>query len=765
MPEQKNRMLRLLVPLIVVLAGIGVAASVLINSKGKLATGPQGGGGAAAATGATGATGVHATGAAASPAPTGPTGGQAGSHVGEQAGAGGATGATGATGGNTGDLTGLHARVYENDPTTRDFAALGTLEEKSPIEARVEFSTVGAGVRSLLLSHYYVTIAKAQHVAAQEEHISTPPPAADGSQPGSEVVVPMAAQSVEINGVAVSLLGYFDDAARGRMGSPVWRQTAPGAFVAVIVDGQDREVARVERVYTLQPDSYVLRVTQKVHNLTGSPMTVRWVQFGPTELGQDAASYGGDKRRVRFGYLLKPPAQLNDPTVLATEFIWPRTDARIMGPAVQGVYETVRAIWPNGVSEKEGYRLVWAGVTNRYFGSAILPLVPENAAPDQKVFGDGALVERILLQKWERGASGLTYSPLMIMRTTSEPRRIEPGAAADFSMGLFAGPLSRPAIGRDPAAEAVGLTGLVVYNFGGACGWCTFGFLTSFLLGLLRFLHNYVVFDWALAIIVLVLVVRTILHPVTKWSQIRMQRFGKQMQGMAPKQKKIQEKYGNDPQKLREEMGKLWREEGVSPTGMLGCIPMFLQTPVWIALYATLYFAIELRHQPAFFGVFQKVSSGKWWFLGDLAEPDRFVYFGKTLVNLPLLGPIDSVNIMPFILGVVFFMQQKYLTPPTTGTMTPEQEQQQKIMKWMMVFMFPALMYAAPSGLALYFIANSTLGILESRYIRSHIDKYDLLEAKKGAAPKQGGFLARLQQLAEERQRQAKGGQPPRKRV
>ena len=43
-------------------------------------------------------------------------------------------------------------------------------------------------------------------------------------------------------------------------------------------------------------------------------------------------------------------------------------------------------------------------------------------------------------------------------------------------------------------------------------------------------------------------------------------------------------------------MGRLWREEGVSPTGMLGCIPMFLQTPVWIALYATLYFAIELRH-------------------------------------------------------------------------------------------------------------------------------------------------------------------------
>ena len=51
---------------------------------------------------------------------------------------------------------------------------------------------------------------------------------------------------------------------------------------------------------------------------------------------------------------------------------------------------------------------------------------------------------------------------------------------------------------------------------------------------------------------------------------------------------------------VREEMGKLWREEGINPTGALGCIPMFLQMPVWIAMYATLFFAIELRHQGAF---------------------------------------------------------------------------------------------------------------------------------------------------------------------
>jgi YidC/Oxa1 family membrane protein insertase len=155
------------------------------------------------------------------------------------------------------------------------------------------------------------------------------------------------------------------------------------------------------------------------------------------------------------------------------------------------------------------------------------------------------------------------------------------------------------------------------------------------------------------------------------------------------------------------------------------------------------------------------------WFLGDLAEPDRFVYFGRAIFTLPFMGPIDSFNLLPLLLGVVFFLQQKYLTPPTTTPLTPEQEQQQKIMKVMMVVMFPLLMYNAPSGLSLYFLVNSSLGILESRWIRAHINKHDLLKPVKKGPPKPGSFMERLQKLAEERQRQmmGRGQQPPRKRV
>ncbi len=746
MPQPKNTALRVIVPIGLALAIAGVGWAVFQNSKNQGAK-PAGGQPQSAPTGASGGAGATGVPGATVPPPSVPPA-AASAPAPQQIFAGD-----------------LKAMSFEGDPAAANFAPLGSLDERGALEAQIQFTTLGAGIKSLTLAKHFDTIKKDTHTVLQAEHTYASDPAGP-----TQVVVPMAADSVEINGKLVSLLGSYDDPALGKtLGAPVWRQLAPGSFEAFVVDGEGRKVVRVQRTYELAAGSFDVLVHQKVENLSGGALTIRWLQYGPVDLVQDAVAYGGDKRRVRFGYLLKPAAQGTDPTVLGSDYVWPRSDKRVLGPAdANGVFATVKAIWPNDSSTASGFRPVWMGLTNRYFGVAIHPLLPSSSAPDAKVNELLDTADRVLLHQWIDAGGTKKYDPVVILRTKSEPIAVAAGATADVSMGVYAGPLSRPIIAQEPFAAESGLTSLVVYNWGGPCGFCTFGWVTAVLLGLLRFLHGWVVFDWALGIMVLVLCVRTVLHPITKYQQIRMARFGKGMQALAPKQKKIQEKYADDPQKLREEMAKLWREEGVNPlSGAAGCLPAFLQTPIWIGLTATLYFAFDLRHQGAFFGVFQKISGGKWWFLGDLAEPDRFIYFGKTIVTLPLLGPISSINVLPMILGVVFFIQQKYLTPPSTGTMTPEQEQQQKMMKWMMVFMFPLMMYAAPSGLALYFIMNSTLGILESRYIRSHIDKYDL--AKPGKREGQGpGFMARLQQIAEERQRgmmRAKGMQPPRKRV
>src|SRR5262249_35472634 len=155
-------------------------------------------------------------------------------------------------------------------------------------------------------------------------------------------------------------------------------------------------------------------------------------------------------------------------------------------------------------------------------------------------------------------------------------------------------------------------------------------------------------------------------------------------------------------------------------------------------------------HQPAFFGVFQHLGQ-RWGFLADLAEPDRFIDFGHRVTTLPMLGEISSINILPIILAVVFFIHQKYLQPPMMNQ-TAEQEAQQKLVKWMSVIMFPLFMYNYPSGLGLYFITNSTLGIFENKWIRKDIDKHGLADPDKmraqrqaKAASKGGGWLQRIQ--------------------
>ena len=76
-------------------------------------------------------------------------------------------------------------------------------------------------------------------------------------------------------------------------------------------------------------------------------------------------------------------------------------------------------------------------------------------------------------------------------------------------------------------------------------------------------------------------------------------------------------------------------------------------------------------------------------------------------------------------MGFVFFVQQKYMTPPPAATMTEDQLRQQKMMKIMMLVLFPIMLYGAPSGLTLYILTSSVIGTAESRYIRKHLSKMD----------------------------------------
>ena len=209
--------------------------------------------------------------------------------------------------------------------------------------------------------------------------------------------------------------------------------------------------------------------------------------------------------------------------------------------------------------------------------------------------------------------------------------------------------------------------------------------------------------DWGLAIIGLVAIVRILLHPITKRSQISMSKMSK----MGPEMKRLQDKYKDDKEALNKAMMDFHKQQGLGP--YLGCLPMFLQMPIWIALYGVLQTTFELRQARFLYG---------WTWIKDLSQPD-YIYHFASAVHLPLLGDIHGISLVPFLLSGAMFLQQQFMPKPVAAT--PEQLQQQKMMQWISPIMFLLIFYTYPSGLNLYIATSTAVGIIESKIVRDHI--------------------------------------------
>jgi len=408
-------------------------------------------------------------------------------------------------------------------------------------------------------------------------------------------------------------------------------------------------------------------------------------------------------------------------------------------------------LWPTATSTADQRTLSWFGTTNRYFALAIHSgTVNEKGSPVLRV---APAVERI------QGQFGdpVLGAPTIFTVVTSAEQQIAPGAAASMRLGVYAGPLERRVLLDEQPMSTLGMIGMIVYEMGGCCTFCTFSWLANGLVVFLGLLHDWVVFDWGLAIIALTILVRLALHPLTRSSQVSIARFSKQMASLKPELDALQKRFAGDKARMQQEQMRLYREKGMNPMGCLGGLaPMVLQMPIWMALYAVLYIAFELRQQPAFFGVFQAISP-EWAFLGDLSAPDQFIALPISM-NLYLFT-LESINLVPLLMGVVFWLQQKYSAPPTTA-LTPEQEQQQKIMKVMMPIMFPIMLYNAPSGLTLYIATSTFIGFLESKRIRAQIETMDLLKPGKGGDKGLfgGAFARAIEQAQAKAQAKQRGG-------
>jgi YidC/Oxa1 family membrane protein insertase len=202
----------------------------------------------------------------------------------------------------------------------------------------------------------------------------------------------------------------------------------------------------------------------------------------------------------------------------------------------------------------------------------------------------------------------------------------------------------------------------------------------------------------------LTVLVRGCMFPVSRGQAKSMAK----LQELRPEMERIKERLKGDQQKQAQAMQQLYKKHNVNP--LAGCLPMLIQLPVFVGLYRGLAVDVELRQASLFGPVIHWCS--------NLAAPDMLWNWSRLMPNAVNsgegffgLGPY--LNVLPLVTIVLFLWQQKMFMPE------PANEQaalQQKIMKYMMVFM-GLLFYKVPSGLCLYFIASSLWGIGERKLI------------------------------------------------
>jgi YidC/Oxa1 family membrane protein insertase len=218
--------------------------------------------------------------------------------------------------------------------------------------------------------------------------------------------------------------------------------------------------------------------------------------------------------------------------------------------------------------------------------------------------------------------------------------------------------------------------------------------------------------NYGVVIMILVFMVRILMHPVTKKSQVSMMK----MQKLGPKMEEVKKKYASNKAELNKQVMALYKEQGVSPFSSM--LPMMMQMPIWIALWTAIYTSIELRGAPFL----------PFW-ITDLSAPDALIRFKA--VTIPLLNwQIDSFNLLPILMGAVMYMQQKLMPHSSSAQTDPQVAQQQKMMMVMMTLLFPIMLYKGPSGVNLYILSSITAGVIEQIIIRKHIREKEADDAR-----------------------------------
>ena len=355
--------------------------------------------------------------------------------------------------------------------------------------------------------------------------------------------------------------------------------------------------------------------------------------------------------------------------------------------------------------------VAWVGIASNYFASILVPGLPGESQNGLRAFAkqypDLSAIKRLAQAAGEPDEmTPVVYeryreSATLNLRVAYHDSRLKVGPGETYVQyfTLFVGPRQTEVLANYDALR-----------FSDVNDYGVFGLVNLFIY-LLEKLKTLAFGSWGLAIILLTVIVKLCLHPVNKRSQRSIQRGQKKMQKVKPQMDALKEKYKDNRMKLNQELQKVFREHDVNPAQQLGgCLVIFLQLPIWFALYNTLRYAIGLRQED-------------FLYITDLTRPDHLFPLG---VELPILG--SYFNLLPVLYVILTLVNQQLQPKPDD----PQMQAQFKMMSFMMVF-FGFIFYAFPSGFMLYIMTSSALGIIESKIIKAELAREDSQQGTDGA--------------------------------
>lgn len=458
------------------------------------------------------------------------------------------------------------------------------------------------------------------------------------------------------------------------------------SFTATVLDANRKEALRLIKTYTLRPGSYHVQCDLDIENLTDEPLEAELELQGPG--GIEREGFRRDVRSVFSAYRL-PEGTINTR----------RLDANKVKKAEMEGKKDDRSL-----RQTEG-EFLWAANSNKYF-TAILWQPGE----DETLTGDMLLPDYARyydpdgLSKKDSGNEAVSFK-LRTKAIALAPAG-EQDARRTLNLDLYIGPKDRDTFNANDIYKKLGFV-QTIYFMTCCCPQAVIQPLAHGIMGFMKWLHQYIP-NYGVIIIILVFLIRLILHPVTKAGQVSMQRYSKALN--TPEVQAIRKKYSGNAQEMNRKLMEYQRERGMSPLEPVkGMLPMFLQIPIWISLWSSIDSSIELRGAPFL----------PFW-ITDLSMPDALISF--TPITIPLVGwQIESLNLLPILMGVAFWLQQQLMPTQTSANMSPEMEKQQKIMKIMFPLMFPIMLYSGPSGVNLYIMASTFAGVMEQAAIRKHM--------------------------------------------